>query len=73
MFRDGGGEQCRGACSEVLPEELKEAEATARVALAVREVRWYWDLRRGARRHDANAALQWGPHRCGRSTRARGL
>ena len=25
MFRDGGGEQCRGACSEVLPEEIKEA------------------------------------------------
>ena len=25
MFRDGGGEQCRGACSEVLLEEIKEA------------------------------------------------
>ena len=25
MFRDWGGEQCRGVCSEVLLEEIKEA------------------------------------------------
>ena len=53
MFR-GGGKQCRGACSEVLPEEIKEAVPGLALVVATAQMG-----STTTRRDDVATALRW--------------